>query len=319
MGKESIQSEIQSEQNNVAPLKERVAADHAASSTQLKAEHAKESAQLKAEEAQRTAELKAEHAKTPGKTGLIAKLTGSEDPVKKAENQQLKAEIARAEQTTKAGQAAEKAELNAATKKEDIAYTAANSLHGSGVHSGSGVQYAQPGVQYAQPGVQYSGSGIQPGVQHSGVYGRNDAGLANNQDESLIYNHATGAHGLAALQDNGLHHHHGHGTYRDAAPQGQGLSGPGSYGMAATGGHGIAALHDNGLGDRNHHHGANQGMGVNQGMAAGPIMMAPVMATVPVMTSVPMTSAAPVATMPMNASAPATRVATLAPGNEQRL
>jgi hypothetical protein len=185
MGKDSMETDIRTSEKRhmhdgeVAPLKQRVAADHAASSVQLKAEQAKEMAALKAEEAQRTAELKADHAKTPGKTGLIAKLMGKEDPVKKAEKQQLKAEIARAEDGTKAAHAIERSELDAQRSKENASLTAAEKMGGTGLHGAHGASVNQH---------------------------RNDD----------IYNHATGAHGLAALADDGIHHeHHGFGAMQD--------------------------------------------------------------------------------------------------------
>jgi hypothetical protein len=180
MGKESIQS---------APA---VAADHGRDAAQLKAEHGKEMSALKAEEAQALAAQKAEHSKTPGKTGLIAKLTGKEDPVKKAEQQQLKAEIARAEETTKAAHDHENAELKAHGSKHMASANAVDSLHGSN-HAG------------ALPVAGGLAHGAHGSTTDSHVL---DAGIPDKK----IYNHATGAHGQAALADNGVHHHnHQHG------------------------------------------------------------------------------------------------------------
>jgi hypothetical protein len=223
MGKESIQAEIQSEQrlmenqsganmgSNMLPLKERVAADHAMTQTQLKAEHTKEMANLKAEEAQATAALKAEHAKTPGDTGLLAKITGKEDPIKKAEKQQLKAEIARAEETTKANQAYEKAELNARKAKESATVNAADKL----VHddsrfannTGTGFHGANNGFANNGTTGLHHNSNILPAA--GGAFAGNN--LAGNNTGNA-YNHATGAQGVAAFADNGLHHEHGHGS-----------------------------------------------------------------------------------------------------------
>jgi len=173
MGKESIQSAV--------------AADHGRDAAQLKAEHGKEMTALKAEEAQALAAQKAEHSKTPGKTGLIAKLTGKEDPVKKAEKQQLKAEIARAEETTKAAHDQENAELKAHGAKHMASVNAMDNLHGS---SGSHNLAALPAGQLAHTDGHVIAAGI---------------------PDNKIYNHATGAHGQAALADNGVHHHHHHG------------------------------------------------------------------------------------------------------------
>jgi len=195
--------------SNVLPLKERVAADHAMTATQLKAEHTKEMANLKAEEAQATAALKAEHAKTPGDTGLLAKITGKEDPIKKAEKQQLKAEIARAEETTKANQAYEKAELNARKAKESATVNAAeklvhgnnqfsNNTTGTGFHGGANNGFANNGFGSNTTGLNHN-SNILPAAGGAAMAG--DA-----------YNHATGNHGVAAFADNGLHREHGAGS-----------------------------------------------------------------------------------------------------------
>jgi len=196
--------------SNMLPLKERVAADHAMTETQLKAEHTKEMANLKAEEAQATAALKANHAKTPGDTGLLAKITGKEDPIKKAEKQQLKAEIARAEETTKAQQAYEKAELNARKAKESATVNAADKL----VHddsrfnnntTGTGLHGANSGLG-SNTGLHHN-SNILPATGGAALAGN---GLAGN-NVGNAYNHATGAQGVAAFADNGLHREHGAG------------------------------------------------------------------------------------------------------------
>jgi hypothetical protein len=209
MGKESTEAEIRSEQRA------------------MEAEHGKEMAALKAEEAQRTAALKAEHAKTPGKTGLLAKLTGHEDPVKKAEKQQLAAEIARAEEATKAEHAFENADLKAQKSKEHATVGAADSLMGHGDHNG----------------LKRSGAGLHD------EHGR----------DNKLYNHATGAHGVAALQDDGLGDHHhgrsatGHQSYGHNGSQTD-FGGP-----QAGFGHSIMGSGpDNGLGD-SHRHGDHAG------------------------------------------------------------
>jgi hypothetical protein len=188
-------------------------------------------AALKAEEAQRTAALKADHAKTPGTTGLLAKLTGHEDPVKKAEKQQLAAEIARAEEATKAEHSFENADLKARKAKEHATVGAADSLMGSGS----------------------SGYGDHSGLKRSGAGLHDEHGRDNK-----LYNHATGAKGAAALQDDGLgdhhhgarsatgHHNHGH----DGSQNAGGFGGGPQSGL----GHSIMGSGpDNGLGD--HHHG----------------------------------------------------------------
>jgi len=249
MGKDSYMTE--------APLKERVEADHVKTATQLKAEHAKEDAALKAEEAQKTAALKAEHAKTPGKTGFFAKLTGHQDPIKKAENEQLKAEIARAEQTTKAEHDFENAELNARKRKENAAIDAVDSFGnntrantgygntgsnyntGTNTNFGSNTGYGNTGSNFASN--TGSGFGTQGGVNDYGA-----AGLHHGNIDKA-YNHATGARGLAAFADNGLHHeghHHsgrtetGHHIDGSNAGTGMGNSGfnNGGAGMMNAGG-----------------------------------------------------------------------------------
>jgi len=137
------------------PLKERVAADHARASAQLKAEHTKELAELKAEEVQKMADLKAEHAMTEGGTGIIAKLKGNVDPIKEAEKMQLKAEIARAKEAVKAEHDYETAALKSKKSKETAALTAAEKLSHPSGYDTAGVRTAglplQPGVVYQQP------------------------------------------------------------------------------------------------------------------------------------------------------------------------
>jgi uncharacterized protein YifE (UPF0438 family) len=199
--------------SNMLPLKDRVAADHAMTETQLKAEHTKEMANLKAEEAQATAALKAQHAKTPGDTGLLAKITGKEDPIKKAEKQQLKAEIARAEETTKAQQAYEKAELNARKAKESATVNAADKL----VHddsrfnnNGTGFHGANSGFGSNTTGLHH-GSNILPAAGGAALAGNALPGTNLGNNVGNAYNHATGAQGVAAFADNGLHREHGAG------------------------------------------------------------------------------------------------------------
>lgn len=282
MGKESIQSE--------APLKERVAADHGRDAAQLKAEHGKEMSALKAEEAQLLAAQKAEHAKTPGKTGLIAKLTGKEDPVKKAEKQELKAEIARAEETTKAAHDAENAQLKAHRTTDMSAVNAADKLHGSHTNHAAGLPAA--------------------GALAHGTHG-GPAGIPDNK----IYNHATGAHGQAALEGNGQHHHHGIAAFAD-----NGLgdrhqhshhdnNNNGGLNQGNQGGLNQGGLNQGGLNQGFVNQGgfANQG-GLNQGMAM-PMGAVPV-ATMPMVQgmAVPLTAQA----VPL---AGASNVATIAPSH----
>jgi hypothetical protein len=236
MGKESYTTE--------APLKERVAADHVKTATQLKAEHAKEDAALKAEEAEKLAALKAEHAKTPGKTGLLAKLTGHEDPVKKAETQQLKAEIARAEETTKAEHDFENAELNARKRKENAAIDAVDSM-GSNTRANTGAGHTH----------------------------HHDHGTTTHHEANLdkAYNHRTGAHGVAAFADNGLSHENDHHHSSARTTTGHHIDGNHS----GMGGAGIGnAGFDQGMG---HQHMATQTVAVPV-MAAAPMMATPFVA-----------------------------------------
>ena len=233
MGKESVQS--------VAPLKEQVAANHSRDAAQLKAEHGKEKAALKAEEAQLMAAQKAEHSKTSGKTGFLAKLTGKEDPVKKAEKQELKTEIARAEERTKAEHDAENAQLKA-NRTADM--SAVNAIHGS--HTNHALPAAAGGAV---------GSG----------------GISSTEGipDKKIYNHATGQHGQAALladkvkhdhgiaafADNGLgdrHHSHHHHSHRDGEYNGGLNQGPN------------LGLRQDGLAPVDQGHGFNQGQAFNQ-------------------------------------------------------
>jgi hypothetical protein len=282
MGKDSYMTE--------APLKERVEADHLKTATQLKAEHAKEDAALKAEEAQKLAALKAEHAKTPGKTGFLAKLTGHQDPVKKAETEQLKAEIARAEETTKAEHDFENAELNARKRKENATIDAVDSM-GSNTRVNTGAGY---GANTHHHGTN-TGSTHQHGLNNE--HGAN-AGLAHGNIDKA-YNHATGARGLAALQDNlhhgndhhhsgpdnGLHHENDHhhsagrtetGHHIDGAHNHSGMGG--NTGMGNTGmGMGNAGFQGQGIGHQPHM--ATQAVGAVPMMAAAPMMAAPVAAT----------------------------------------
>jgi colicin import membrane protein len=141
------------------PITERLAADHARAAAQLKAEHAKELAILQARKAQLKADLKAEHAMTAGGTGLIAKLKGTEDPVKRAEKKQLKAEIARLEQTMKAAHQYEDAELKAKREKDNAAFAAAERFTHSSYNNNNGVATG------AMPagGTAYSNAGAMPG------------------------------------------------------------------------------------------------------------------------------------------------------------
>lgn len=288
MGKESIQAENQMDHTNAAPLKERVEAGHALSATQLKAQQEKEMASLKAEEAEKTAALKAEHAKTGGGTGLLAKLTGRSDPVKTAEQQQLKAEIARAEEQTKAAHAHEKAGLDANRKHDGAALTAAEKLAGNnttGYHGGAAGSHhsavlpaagvAGAGLAGAELAHHHNSNGLNNSNYNNGIAnnGVGHNGLANNSlanngnniipagsvlpdgtvlpksvKENEIYNHATGQKGLAALQDDGIHHQ-GHNNVAAA-------SGP-------------MRMADNGLSHEHGHHGHNgqndQNSGLNQG------------------------------------------------------
>jgi hypothetical protein len=134
------------------PLKERVAADFERAAVQLKAEQSKDIAFLKADEIEKAADLKAEHAMTEGGTGFLAKLMGTEDPVKRAERKQLKAEIRRAKQALKADHAYETAELQAKKSKEKAALAAAGKLR----HSPENVVHTpEAGVHaYGMPVVQ---------------------------------------------------------------------------------------------------------------------------------------------------------------------
>jgi len=145
------------------PLKERVAADHARASVQLKAEHQKELAALKAEEVQKRADLKAEHAMTEGGTGFIDKLKGKVDPIKQAEKRQLKAEIARAKEAIKAEHDYETAALRAKRDKEFAALSAAEKLsHHSDKMAHPAVYHDTPGL-YDTAGVPISGHPHQSG------------------------------------------------------------------------------------------------------------------------------------------------------------
>jgi len=255
MGKESIQSS--------ASVKEQVAADHGRDAAQLKADHGKEMAALKAEEAKLLAAQKADHAKTPGGTGLIAKLTGREDPVKVAEKQELKAEIARAEDTTKAHHDAENAHLKANKSGDMAAVNAAEKLGSNNAHGAHGAAAGALGAGALGAGA------LGAGALAHGAHGSH--AIPEGIPDNKIYNHATGAHGQAALADNGNHHHHG-----------------------------IAAFADNGLGDRHHNNsnqaGFNQGQaGFNQGMGMqGGMPMAGGMQG-----GMPMAGAAPMAVMPL--------------------
>jgi len=273
MGKDSYMTE--------APMKERVEADHVKTATQLKAEHAKEDAALKAEEAQKLAALKAEHAKTPGKTGFLAKLTGHQDPVKKAETEQLKAEIARAEETTKAEHDFENAELNARKRKENATVDAVDSLSGSNTraNTGTGSHGSNTGL-----GSHHTHGGLNNGGLNNDL-GAN-AGLAHGNIDKA-YNHATGARGLAAFADNGLHHedHHHHSSGRTET---------GHHIDGAAGGN--AGLNNSGAGNA----GFNQGIS-HQHMATQSVGAVP-------MAAMPM-AAAPVAATPFVAGAPATIIA----------
>ena len=247
MGKESVQS--------VAPLKEQVAADHSRDAAQLKAEHGKEKAALKAEEAQLMAAQKAEHAKTPGKTGLLAKLTGKEDPIKKAEKQELKAEMARAEELTKAEHDAENAHLKA-NRTTDM--SAVNAIGGSHNHA-------------------LPAAGAIPG-------GMSTEGIPDKK----IYNHATGQHGQAALladkvkhdhgiaafADNGLgerhhSHHHSHrdGEYNGGLNQGPNLGRPQDGLAPVDQGHGFTQGQGFPQGQAFNQGGFNQGQAFPQGQA----------------------------------------------------
>lgn len=230
MGKESIQS--------VAPLKEQVAADHARDATQLKAEHGKEMAALKAEEAQLLAAQKAEHSKTPGKTGLLAKLTGKEDPVKKAEKQELKAEIARAEELTKAEHDAENAQLKAHRTTDMSAIKAAHGSHASHALPAAGAAVAPAGTALE-------------GVPDKKIYNH---ATGQHGQAALLANNAKHDHGIAAFADNGLgdrgHHSHHH-SHRD-----------GEYNGGIN--HNLSSRQD-GLAPVDQGHGLNQGF--NQGQA----------------------------------------------------
>jgi len=214
MGKESITTAGQ------------VEADFAKAATQLKADHGKEDAALKAEEAEKTAALKAEHAASGSKTGFLAKLTGHQDPVQKAESQHLKAEINRAEQQTKAAHTAEKAELDAAKAKELAAAQAADRLHsnannnaGSGFNNNAGGAFNNNtaggafnnggynnGTALNNAGGSYAPSNYNaaPGAHiNPNAYGSSSAAMTGpaTDADKRIYNHATGTYGQAALDD----------------------------------------------------------------------------------------------------------------------
>lgn len=211
MGKESIQTAV--------------AADRARDATQLKAEHGKEMAALKAEEAQLIAAQKAEHAKTPGKTGLLAKLTGKEDPVKKAEKQELKAEIARAENQTKAEHDAEDAQLKA---------RGGHGLPATGALPAAGMMHG----------------GSTEAIPDNKIYNH---ATGEHGQAALLPHKVKHDHGVAAFADNGLgdrgHHSHHHHSHRDGEYNG-GLN------------HGIG--HD-GLAPVDQGHGHSQGQALNQG------------------------------------------------------
>lgn len=219
----------------------RVEADYAKAATQLKTAQGKEDAALKAEEAEKTAALKAEHSASGGKTGLLAKLTGHEDPALKAESQHLKAEINRANQQTKAAHTSEKAELDAERAKELAAAQAADKLRTTGVHNNAAApgalnhgaaapgaySAAAPGAlnyNAAAPGAYNAaavpGSGVAlnnaggsyapsnynaaPGAHiNPNAYGSTAAAAVGPQTaaDKKIYNHATGTYGQAALDD----------------------------------------------------------------------------------------------------------------------
>lgn len=202
----------------------RVEEDFAKASTQLKAEHVKEDAALKKQEAEKAAALKHEHDATAGKTGFLAKLTGHEDPVKKAENQHLKAEIVRAEQQTKSAHAIEKAELEAAKNKELAAAQAADKLHNPGHHNaGGGHHNVVPGATAVNnAGASYAPSNYNAAPGHHNnpnAFGSTDASMAGplTKEEKKVYNYATGSYGQAAIEDgrrqeaeiNAINTHHG--------------------------------------------------------------------------------------------------------------
>jgi len=206
---------------------ERVEADYAKAQTQLKAAHGKEDAALKAEESEKSAALKAEHAASGGKTGFLAKLTGKEDPVHKAESQHLKAEINRAEQQTKAAHTTEKAELDAAKQKELASAQAADKMHNMSLHDNrsGALNNAAPGTfnngtALNKDGAAYAPSNYNAGPGHhiNPNVASNAAGLAGplTDADKKIYNHATGTYGQAALEDgrrqdaeiNPSRHHH---------------------------------------------------------------------------------------------------------------
>jgi hypothetical protein len=212
---------------------------------------------LKAEEAELLAAQKAEHSKTPGKTGLIAKLTGKEDPVKKAEKQELKAEIARAEESTKAAHDYENAQLKANKTNDMAAVNAADKLHGSHSHA---------------TGVPMAGGELARGENH----------VLPADKTSKLYNHATGAHGQAALVDNGVHHHNHH----------HGIAAFADNGLGDRHGHDHHHHDDNHNGGLNQggmmQGGMTQGQGMAMPMAGGvPIAMMPVAGAVPIVGAVP--------------------------------
>jgi len=212
----------------------RVEADFAKAATQLKAEHAKEDAALKAEEAEKSAALKAEHAASGSKTGFIAKLTGHQDPVQKAESQHLKAEITRAEQQTKAAHTTEKAELDAAKAKQLASAQAADSLLNTHNNNAAGGAYnnnaaggynnnaaggaynnaagggaynnSAGGAVLNNAGGSYAPSNYNaaPGAHiNPNAYGSSTAAMAGpaTDADKRVYNHATGTYGQAALDD----------------------------------------------------------------------------------------------------------------------
>jgi hypothetical protein len=211
-----------------------VEADHAKLATQLKAEHAKEDAALKAEETQKMAALKAEHAKQGGQTGFLGKLTGSQDPMQKAETENLKAEIDRAEAQTKAAHTAEKAELDAARRKELAAAEASDKLRANALRDNNAGTFNNTGTfNNAAPGMTggalgNAASGMTGGALGNAAHGTfNDSyapsnynaapGHHNNPNDfntnarssgapltdtdKKIYNHATGSYGQAAIDD----------------------------------------------------------------------------------------------------------------------
>jgi hypothetical protein len=183
-----------------------VEADHAKLATQLKAEHAKEDAALKAEETQKMAALKAEHAKQGAQTGFLGKLTGSQDPMQKAETENLKAEIDRAEAQTKAAHTAEKAELDAARRKELAAAEASDKLRANALRDNNAGTFNNTGTyNNAAPGMTGGALGNAASGMTGGALGNAAPGMTGGVLGNAASGMTGGALGNAA-----------HGTFNDS-------------------------------------------------------------------------------------------------------